>query len=88
MMLLEFGAEWCQPCKVQDKELAKYKAKHPEIQVKTYQCDQLEGQVLAQQYGIIMLPAFVVLDAEGNPRGGISGLQSVAQIEKMVQNAT
>jgi thioredoxin-like negative regulator of GroEL len=88
MTLLEFGAAWCQPCKLQEKELAKYKVKHPEVRVQTYQVDQQDGQAMASQYGINMLPAFVVLDAKGNPRGGISGLQSVAQIEKMVQNAT
>ncbi len=86
--LLEFGAAWCQPCKLQEKELQKYKAKHPEVKVQQYMVDQLEGQAVAQQYGINMLPAFVVLDGQGNPRGGTSGLQSVAQIEKLILNAT
>jgi thioredoxin-like negative regulator of GroEL len=88
MTLLEFGAAWCQPCKQQEKELEKYKAKHPEVRIQTYQVDQLEGQRVAEMYQVQMLPSFVVLDANGNPRGGISGLQSVTQIEKLVQNAS
>ena len=88
MMLLEFSANWCEPCKAQDKELEKYKAKHPEVKIQQYRVDQLDGQRVAERYLVQTLPSFVVLDAVGNPRGGIAGLQSVAQIEKLVQNAS
>jgi thioredoxin-like negative regulator of GroEL len=86
--LLEFSANWCVPCKQQEKELGKYKTLHPEIRIKEYKVDQPEGQVIAEQYGVSTLPTLVVLDSQGNVRGGVSGLQSVTQIEKLVQNAT
>ena len=87
MKLLEFSAEWCQPCKQQAQEIVKFRAKHPEIPVKEYRVDQPEGQRIAEQYQVQMLPTFVILDNAGGICGGVSGLQTVAQIEKLVANA-
>lgn len=85
--LLEFSASWCHPCKTQEPILAQFKQKHPEVKVQVYKVDEPAAQRIAEQYEIRMVPSFVVLDKQGTPRAVTSGLQTIAQIEKLVQQA-
>lgn len=60
MTLLDFYADWCQPCKMMEPIIEKFKEENPNIIVEKV---NTEEQIdLAVSYNINVLPTFVLLD--------------------------
>ncbi len=82
-VLLEFGAEWCGPCKTVAPEL---EALQQELQgkLKVVTVDIDKAPVLAQEFGVQSVPAFVVI-AQGRPMGGRVGAMNRKQLRQLVE---
>jgi thioredoxin 1/putative thioredoxin len=82
-VLLEFGAEWCGPCKVTAPELeAVSQELAGKLKVATVDIDK--SPLLARQFGVQSVPAFVVIH-EGRPLGGRVGAMNRKQLREMVE---
>jgi thioredoxin len=82
-VLLEFGAEWCGPCKTVAPEL---EALQQELQgkAKIVTVDIDRAPVLAQEFGVQSVPAFVVIH-QGRPIGGRVGAMNRKQLRQLLE---
>lgn len=82
-VLIEFGAEWCGPCKVVLPELM---ALSNELlgKAKIVQVDIDKSPLLAREMGIQSVPTFVVFH-QGRPLDGKVGALNKAQLQKMLE---
>ncbi len=82
-VLVEFGAEWCGPCKVVAPEL-KALANELEGKAKVVTVDIDRSPVLARELGVQAVPTFVVFD-KGRPVNAHSGAIKQAQLRELVE---
>lgn len=82
-VLVEFGAEWCGPCKTVLPEL---EALSSELsgKAKVVQIDIDKAPVLARQMGVQSVPTFVVFH-QGRPIDGRQGALRKAQLREMLE---
>ncbi len=82
-VLVEFGADWCGPCKVVAPEL-KALASELEGKAKVVSVDIDRSPVLARELGVQAVPTFVVFD-KGRPVGAHSGAMKKAQLRELIE---
>lgn len=82
-VLVEFGAEWCGPCKMVLPEL---EALSNELagKAKVVQVDVDKAPLLARQMGVQSVPTFVVFH-QGRPVDGRQGAMRKAQLREMLE---
>lgn len=82
-VLVEFGAEWCGPCKVVLPEL---EALSGELsgKAKVVQIDIDKAPMIARQMGVQSVPTFVVFH-QGRPVDGRQGALRKAQLREMIE---
>jgi thioredoxin len=81
-VLLEFGAQWCGPCKTVAPELAALAAEM-QGQAKICTIDIDKSQTLARQFGVQSVPTFVVMH-QGAPVAAKAGALRRAQLKEML----
>jgi thioredoxin 1/putative thioredoxin len=81
-VLLEFGAEWCGPCKVVAPELEAL-ARELEGKVKILSVDIDRSPLLARELNIRSVPTFVVFQ-RGRPITGKAGAMKRAELREML----
>lgn len=83
-VLVDFYADWCNPCKMMGPVVAKL-AQELEGKVKVGKCNVDENMQIAQQYRVSSIPAFFVFK-EGRPVadfvGGMSGAELKSKLEQ------
>lgn len=82
-VLIEFGAEWCGPCKVVAPELEAL-ARELDGKAKIVTVDIDKAPILAREFGVQSVPAFVVFH-QGQPVGGKVGAMKRAQLREMLE---
>ena len=82
-VLVEFGADWCGPCKVVAPELRAL-AMELEGKAKVVTVDIDRSPVLAKELGVQAVPTFVVFD-KGRPVGAQSGALKKAQLLAIIE---
>ncbi|MCC6213653.1 MAG: thioredoxin fold domain-containing protein [Polyangiaceae bacterium] len=81
-VLLEFGAEWCAPCKTVAPELDAL-AKELEGKAKVVTVDIDRAPLLAREMGVQSVPTFVVFH-QGRPVNGKVGALRKAQLRELI----
>ena len=82
-VLVEFGADWCGPCKVVAPEL-KALASELEGKIRVVTVDIDRSPVIARELGVQAVPTFVVFD-KGRPVGAHSGALKKAQLRELIE---
>ena len=82
IILIDFYATWCGPCKALAPILEEVVAEDPSIKVCKVDVDKAPS--LAKQFRIMSVPTLVVMEA-GNIVERMSGLQSKEDIMEMVK---
>jgi len=82
-VLMEFSADWCQPCKAIEPELQAF-AREMEGRVKVIKIDVDKSPVIAQQLRVQSVPTFMVL-AEGRIQDAVVGAIRKKKMQEMVE---
>ena len=82
LVLIDFWADWCEPCKQLTPVLEKIARDYPkDLILAKINCD--EQQAIAAQFGVRSLPTLVVFKA-GQPVDGMAGVQPESVIREML----
>ncbi|WP_235034245.1 thioredoxin family protein [Roseiconus lacunae] len=82
LVLMKFGAPWCPPCRMVDKELLDLKQAKLPVEVRKINVDQ--HQSLAEQYDVSSIPR-LILTEDGEVIGDLVGYQSADQLESWIR---
>jgi thioredoxin 1/putative thioredoxin len=82
-VLVEFGAEWCGPCKTVAPELQAL-SRELEGKAKIVTVDIDRSPLLARELGIQSVPTFVIFH-QGRPMGGRVGALRKAELRQMLE---
>lgn len=83
-VIVDFGADWCAPCKRMEPILAKVASDYEE-KVKVVKVNAEDDQPLALKYQVRGLPTLVVFKA-GEPVEWKSGFQNESNLVKLIQD--
>lgn len=81
IVLVDFWAQWCGPCKMMASVLDEIEAEHPEITVAKVDVD--ENPEISGQYQITSIPTLIVFK-EGSPAAVSVGFKPKNEIEQML----
>ena len=81
IVLVDFWAQWCGPCKKMASVLDEIEAEHPEITVAKVDVD--ENPNIASQYQITSIPTLIVFK-DGSPAAVSVGFKPKNEIEQML----
>lgn len=82
VVLIDFWADWCEPCKQLMPVLEKIASDYPDdLILAKINCD--EQQAIAGQFGVQSLPTIVVFK-DGQPVDGLAGMQPESAIREML----
>ena len=81
-VLIDFWASWCGPCRMMAPVVDTI-AKEKDGEVKVCKVNIDENQELAEKYGVMSIPTFVIIK-NGNETGRTIGVQSKEEIMKLI----
>ena len=81
IVIVDFYAEWCSPCRVLGKTLDKMSEELPDVTIA--KCDIEENQELAEKFGVKNIP-LVAYFKDGNAVSVAVGLQTEQQIMEKI----
>ena len=84
VVLLDFYADWCGPCRMVGPVIEEIAKEHPEILVGKVNVD--EEQALASAFSVMSIPTLVVMK-NGKIVRQVAGARPKAQILALLENA-
>ncbi|WP_066646476.1 thioredoxin [Christensenella timonensis] len=84
MVLVDFYADWCGPCKMLTPILEEIDGEIPNLKIVKVNVD--EAQNLAKEYGVMSIPTVYLFDG-GAKMGRFVGVKSKEEIVDFVENA-
>ncbi|BDX04949.1 thioredoxin [Planctobacterium marinum] len=83
LVMIDFWADWCEPCKSLMPVLEKIAAEYPQdLLLAKVNCD--EQQAISMQFGVRNLPT-VILVKDGQPIDGFAGAQPEGEIRALLE---
>ena len=82
MVLKDFYADWCGPCKMMKPVVEEFRAAHPEVDVQAINIDDEEE--LAEKCEVSTIPCFV-LERDGKEVAREVGVMPLRKLEKMME---
>lgn len=82
MRIEKFGASWCGPCKVMDRNLDEFAKKHPEVIINRHDVDEEED--IVANLGIKSVPTTFIYNDEDKLLNKFVGVATIAQLESLL----
>lgn len=86
VVLVDFWASWCQPCKIQGPIVNQLAADNDDKDVKIGKMDVEKNQKTAQQYGIRNIPTLIIFK-DGKEYERLVGLKNKVVLNKAINKA-
>jgi len=83
MKILDFYADWCQPCKAMIPVIESLEKKYPSVKVQKINVDK-EPRV-AEKYNVMSIPTYIFLDDKGKEAGRKVGNVAKEVLEKYLK---
>ncbi len=71
--------QWCGPCKIAEKQLAKMTSKYSDVRFGKCNCDEEENKTLASEMSIVELPTMIAYK-NGKALARFSGVTSMGEV--------
>ena len=84
LVLVDFYADWCEPCKWLDEILLKLTEKFPE-EIAIFKADIEKNEVLGRDYNIKSVPVMVLFD-KGNVVWRMNGFLAQQEMEELLNS--
>ena len=84
-VLVDFYADWCNPCKMMGPVVAKIAAEY-EGKIKVGKCNIDENMDLAKNCRVSSIPAFIIFKG-GKPAANFVGAMPAAELKQKVEQA-
>lgn len=84
-VLVDFYADWCNPCKMMGPVVAKIAAEY-EGKIKVGKCNIDENMDLAKNCRVSSIPAFIIFKG-GTPAANFVGAMPAAELKQKVEQA-
>lgn len=84
LVLIDFWATWCGPCRMQAPILEQLSAEIPEDELKIVKIDVDENLATARQFGIMSIPT-LLFKKNGQVVKQVAGVHTAAQIKRIVE---
>lgn len=72
--IIDFYADWCNPCKMVAPILEELQAEYGEEKLKIYKIDTEDQRELAAMFGIQSIPSLLFVPVEGQPQMAMGAL--------------
>jgi len=82
MVLVDFWAEWCGPCRMMSPIVDELSRKHTKVRFAKLNVD--ENPAVAQRFGILSIPTFVFF-REGKPAASVVGAVGKEVMERFIE---
>ena len=83
IVLVDFWAGWCGPCRTQLAILANFESMHPEVKIAKVNVD--EQPVLAQMFEVMTIPTLVFYK-DGEPKKKVVGVHNQNALEEIINS--
>ena len=83
VVLVDFWAGWCGPCRTQLAILANFESVHPEVKIAKINVD--EQPVLAQMFEVMTIPTLVFYK-DGQPKKKVVGVHNISALEEIINS--
>jgi len=82
-VILDFYADWCQPCKMMVPTLEEIAKQYPNIDI--YKINVDEQRELSQMFGIRSIPTLLLIPKNSTPQA-INGAMGKTQLKKVIED--
>jgi len=83
-VFVDFWAPWCGPCRMMSPLVDELSAEYSE-KIKIGKCNVDENSALAEKYGIMSIPAFLIFK-NGKPVDQVVGGVAKNKLQEMIEN--
>ena len=84
LVLMKFGAHWCPPCRMIDKELKVLGQSDVPVEIRKVDVDK--RQDLARKYGVTSIPRLILLE-DGREVGDLTGYRSAEELTDWIKDS-
>ena len=82
MVLVDFYADWCVPCRMLSKQLEQYEAEVTDVKVVKVNIE--EEQEMSRAFGVRSIPAIFYME-DGNVIDQANGMKTVQQLKEFTK---
>ena len=85
MKILDFYADWCNPCKALSKVIEEYQKENPDITIKRINVEDDSSAELVSIYGVRALPTLYLIKDDGTEKSKV-GTMNLQQLKEFIEN--